>query len=751
MKKSKQFSNKQIARKDLINSITALSLILILVFGILMFLFVLNPEQNSNGDISFLVKQKLSSPSMEHYIFCEESGTVLLLCIAGGLALGVAQFEFVHRKKYCSTLLSFGIKRSKLFLNRLLVPLALAFICITVPYIISLKFNIEVFGFKSDILPWFSLQILTAFKAFFVSYTISIIACMFTGRTIEAAAGAISIAILPCTIFALFDTTFDLSLFGYNGTYDSQIAKILTHLDPTYISQLMYGPHLSGNAPINTPLNTENIVLMILSIIWILLSIAVLTLVTRYFSKKFKPENAGFKGTNKKIASLISFTAPLLISIIAIAYFRNQFSPIVSYKAILLVIGLGVAFGFAASIIGGLVINFTYKKLKPALIGGSALIGVIVVALIIGITGIFGTYHKPPKAEEIAKIEIIAPYNEVFPNIYGNPYFTESYICNSSTALVITDKEDIETVLKLQEVASQKDADATASKFHIAYTIKDGSLITRKYKNLSTDATEEMLKLWDTKAAKELYKNCLFPKSKDVENLDNSPSSGHITLRYENPYIMDYYDEDAFMLIKTRDGKTKSVLNEITEAEFVKLKKALYKDICEMTSSEWFTPEEAQMGTLSFGYAAYQNYTSPEKANYMSFYINPNMENTIRTLKTLELYKYFDCKKEVETVLVSDIKEYCVWENQGLYENQTGSSIHQPFFCQFPGNRAVFCFHAEELGYSKPPVTEITDKTQIKSLTEKGYIAYNILNNGKIVFVKYTDETYSSFVVPYEK
>ncbi len=751
MKKSKQFSNKLIAKKDLINSITALSLILVLVFGILMFLFVLGPEQDSNGKISFLVEQELSSPPKENYIFCEESGTVLLLCVAGGLALGIAQFEFLHRKKYCSTLLSFGIKRSKLFLNRLLVPLALALICIIVPYIISLKFNMEVFGFKSDILPWFFLQILTAFNTFFTSYIISIIACIFTGRTIEATAGAFSIAILPYTIFALFDTTFGLSLFGYNGTYDSQIAKILTHLDPTYISQLLHGPYLNGKAPINTPLNKENVVLMVLSIIWIILGIIVSALIKNYFSKKYKPENSGFKGTNKKIASLISFSVPLLISIIAIAYFRNQFSPIVSLKAMLLVIGLGVALGFAASIIVGLFVNFTYKKLKPAIIGGSALIGVIIVAFVIGITGIFGTYHKPPKAEEVEKIEITAPYSEFFPNFYGNPHFTESYIFNSGTALIVTDHEEIETILTLHESASQKDGEATASKFHIAYTLKDGSLITRNYKNLSADATVLMLNLWDTKAAKELYKNCLFPKSKDVENLDNSPSSGHITLRYENPYIMDYSDEDAFLLIKTRDGKTKSVLNEITEAEFIKLKKALYKDICNMTSSEWFTPEETQIGTLSFGYAAYQNYSSPDNTNYMNFYINPNMQNTIKALKDLELYKHFESKKEVEKVLVSDIKEYCIWENQGLYENQIGSSIHQPLFTQFPGNRAVFCFHAEELGYSKPPVKEVTDKIEIKSLTEKGYIAYNILNNGKIVFVKYTDETYSSFVIPYEK
>ncbi len=751
MKKSNLSLNKTIAKKDLINSFTPLSLILILMFGILMFLLVLSPEQVPTGEILYAIKTELSYSSIEKYIFCEESGSVLLLCVAGGLALGVSQFEFLHRKKYFSTLLSFSIKRSRLFLNRLLLPLAAAFICILIPYLISFKFNIEAFGFKADILPWFFLQIITTFRVFFVSYVISIVACMLTGRTIEAVVGTISIAILPYAVFTLFDTIFALSLFGYNGTYDSQTATIFVHSDPTYISQLLCGPYLNGKAPVNTPLNKENIIIMVLSIIWILLGIIALALVKKYFSQKFKPENIGFKGINKVVATLTSFSVPLLISIVAISFLDNEFYPIVSDNVTFLVLGISLIVGFVAAIIIGLVINFTYKKLKPAIMGGSALTVVIIIALVLGLSGILGTYHTPPKAEEIAKIEIMAPYSEIFPDIYRTPYFTESHIFNSETALIVTVQEEIETVLELHKKASEKNEAATASKFHFVYTLKNGSIITRRYKNLSEAATEEMLKLWDTKAAKELYYNCLFPKSAGAENLDNSPPSGYASMRYENPYIMDYFDEDAILLIKTRDGETKSVLNEITEAEFINLKKALYKDICEMTSSEWFTPEETQIGTLSFGYASYQNYTSPENTNYMNFYINSNMKNTIKALKELKLYKHFENKKEVETVLVSNIKEYCIWENQGLYENQTGPSIHQPIFSQFPGNRAVFAFHAEELGYSEPPVTEVTDKMQIKALTEKGYIAYNILNNGKIVLVKYTDESYSSFVIPYEQ
>ncbi len=748
MKKSNQFSNKLIARKDLINSISALSAFLIVIFGIIMFLLVLSPEQDVNGKITFLIEQQLSAldtPSLYH--FCSEHENVFLFAIIGGLSLGISQFEFLHRKKYASTLLSFGIKRNKIFLNRLIIPLALALFCIMLPYFIALKLNIETFGFKADMFPWFFFELIRVIRVFLTCYTISIVACIFTGRTIEAIAGAVSIAFLPLASATLTDIIFDLSLFGYAGPYYSHTADVLVKADPIFISSLTFSRGFDRAHPINTPLDSDAIIQIVFSIIWILVSVAVIALANRYFCKKFKPESSGFKGNNKGMSIIISFTAPLFLSAIAIDYFKGQFSPIVSNSVTLLVFVLGIAFGFIASIISGLVIHLTHKKLKISLIGGLALGGTIGIVSILGITGIFGTYHNAPKSEEIKKIEIKAPYNEYFPNLYKEPYFIRQYTCGSSTALVITDKDDIETILELHKKASKKSEDATASKFEIVYTLKDGSTIIRNYEKLSCDATEEMLRLWDTKAAKEMYKKCLFPKSEDINNLYSNAASTSIP--YEQPYIMDYNDETAFMLITTRDGEIKSLLGEITEADFIKLKKAIYKDICQLNSSDWFTPEETQIGTLSFNFSSYQQYSANGDFR-LNFYINPNMKNTVKALKDLDLYKHFECKKEIEEVLVGDIRDYSIWENQSLSESKN-AEIHQPFFTSGSDGFIAICFNSEEAGYTKPPVKEVTDKLQIKSLTEKGYIAYNILNNGRIVFVKYTDGTYSSYVIPYEK
>lgn len=750
MKKSNQFSNKLIAKKDLINSISVISAVLIVIFGILMFLMVLNPEQNKmTGKPTCFIEQYLHAsdiPSMYH--FCCEHENVFLIAILGGLALGISQFEFLHRKKYASTLLGFGIKRSKLFLNRLIIPIVLALICIILPYAIALKMNIEVFGFKADMFPWFFFELIRVIRVFVACYTISIIACIFTGRTIEAIAGSISIAILPTVVFSLFDVLFELVLFGYSGTFYSRTADILAKADPIFFSSLMFSRGFDIGHPINTPLDSDAVIQTAFSIIWVIISVVVIFLVKNHFSKSYKPENSGFKGINKGMVMLISFTVPLFASTFIAEYSDGYFSPTISSSIKAITICISLVVGFIASLVCGFIVHFTFKKIKASVVGGLAVIGTIGIALVLGATGVLGTYHNIPEAEEISKIEVKAPFQEFLPDVYDSyADFTQEYMINTDSALVITDKDDIKAVLKLHKKVSEDKENATTSSLYLTYTFKDGSHITREYNYPGEAATKDLLQLWDTKAAKEMYKAFFFPESPNVEMLDKAPQQ--TTFYYEQPYIMDYKDNDAYINITTRDREVKSVLNEITESEFIKLKKAIYKDICSLDSSEWFTPEETQIGTLTFRLSSYQGIYN--NSHGFNIYINPNMVNTIKTLKSLDLYKHFECKKEIKQVLVADIKEYIYWENSTLATNKKDAFVHQSYFTYMDNGWSHVCFDSYDNGDYMPPVKEVTDKMQIKSLTEKGYIAYNVFNNGKIVFVKYSDGTLSSYVIPYGK
>ncbi len=740
MKKSNLSLNKTIARKDLINSFTVLSALLIIIYGILMYLFTLSPETSENGVITSSIEASLFSLSMQRYIFCYETGSAVLLTVLGGLALGLIQFEFLHRKKYCSSLFSFSVSRKRLYFNRLILPLVLMIICSLIPHFIALKINIDAFGVSTTMLSWFLIHILTFVQILTTTYAISVTACMFTGRTIEAAAGAISIASIPSAIWYVTENLFERLLFGY---FDS---SILVNFDPTYLCVAIFCSQITGHYAINTPISSTYIWHLVCSMVWIILSIVLMLSLAPYFSKKYKPENSGFKGINKGMVFIISFTIPFYLTALFAEILETYLYPNISLNSNLSIVILSALISFAISIVCGILIHFTHKKLKISLISGATLAGSIAVITILSLTGIFGAYNKIPDTSEIEKIEVEAPFSEFFPDLDLYTDFSMQLVYNSTTALLINEKEDIEIVRNLHEKASERCENATASKLCLTYTLKDGSKITRDYRYLSEEVTEEIIKLWDTQAAKEMYKRCLFPKYEGVEALDSDPD--YTLGYYEQPHIMNYTDEEAVLKITAKDGTEHSILDEVSERDFIRLKNAIYKDICELNSSEWFTPEKPQIGKISFSNANYQQFSG--RKILVDFYINENMKNTIKALKEINLYKYFENKKDIEGVLVADIRDYVYWHG-GMLFDENARTIHQPYFISDIDGYCWSLYGTPFDDYEQPPVKEITDKLEIKSLTEKGYIAYNILNNGRIVFVKYTDETYSSYVIPYEK
>ena len=755
MKKSNQFSNKLIAKKDLINSITTTSALLIVIYGLALTFFMISPEKDFiNGGIMFNLAGSLFNINQEAYKFSFETPYCLNLSLVGGIALGISQFEFLHRKKYNSTLLSFGISRKRLFANRVIIPLIAMVIALTIPNLIALKLNLNAYGLSTELLSYFALEYLRLLQILVVGFVCSVAACFFAGRTVEAVAGSISLAALPFTLTYVISVIFEATLYGFTAFYNVDDRSVLTALDPTYITTLIFST-VPGTHTLNTPFSRTDIADLAASLIWIALCALVLAFLSRFYSKSYKPENSGFKGINKGLVFLSSFTIPLLITSITIEAIDDYFYPAISdiYQKIAII--LAVAIGFVCCIICNLIINFTHKKLKISVISGISLCLVVALCVIIGATGVFGTYNKVPTSDEIEKVEITSPFAEFLPAAHDYNGFTEQIRYTSGTSLVATDKEDIELILDLHQLVTEKKDAVTASSFEVTYTKKDGTTISREYKYLGEDVTQEIIKLWDTKATKEVYKEALFPKA--YVNNDGAFVMDDYYLTYTNSFVADYKEDRAVLDITSKDGATASVLKDITKDDYTKIKKAIYKDVCTLTSTEWFTPEETQIGKISLAYSSCFGYSS-EGPETLDIYVTHNMINTIKALKDLNLYKYFECEKEIAQVYVGDIKEYACWENRGvsLSKNTEDASVHQPYFTQnrrTMNQSTVFSFgymNTDEFT-EKPPIKEITNKLEIKSLIDKGYMAYNIFNNGKIVFVKFTDDTYAFYVIPYEK
>ena len=745
MKKSNQYLNKIINKKDIINSLSAFSLFIIIAYGILSSLLILSPESTGVGNISLLIEDRIAISSAQNYIFCCEAGSFHLLTLVAGLVMGLVQFEFLHRKTFLSTLLTFGIKRNTVFLHRFLAPLPLTMLCILIPHFVALKCNIDTFGFSEDIILPFILQNLIFIQCFLFAYSISVISCVFTGRTLEAAAGAFSAIILPSAITLSISDVFESFLYGFSGNSTPELMEYISLLDPTYIMSFNYNTYIDGMYPAGVGFGKEYIIRLVIALIWLCVSIAAVIFTKQYFDKKFKAENCGFKGINKYMVYLTSFAAPLYITYIVTSSVSSYFYPIISNSIKILSTVLGVAAGFAVSVLIGFIIHLSFKKLKPSIMGGASVIGTVIILVVVSYTGIFGTFNYVPKQEDIEKIEIESPFTEFLPELGQNNDFTMQVAYHSFTALTVTDSKDFETVLELHEIIKQRPKTFTTSKFNITYVLKDGKKISRSYMYLSEDVADIIIKLWDTNAAKELYKRYFFPEYNGPETFDFDPK--YTKDRYEHPHIMDYKDSSAFINITSRDGNVSSVHKKVGKDGFNKLKNALYKDICNMTAEQWFKSDKAQLGTLSFAFAGYQNihdFHAP-----VNFFISPEMENTLKVLEELNLLQYFENKKEIKRVLVGDIKEYISWNN-GIYNlNKKDIATHQPYFTQNYDAFCILAYTSDPREIVHPPVKEITDKLEIKSLTENSLLSYNVINNGRLVFVEYADETYACFVLPY--
>lgn len=751
MKKSNLFSNKLISKKDLMNSVSVISTLLIFGYFVLMFLFILQPEQDYiNGGITYSLYDWLANSPMKTFRFSFTPELVSLITVAVGLIIGITQFEFLHRKNYCSTLLSFGVNRKTLFRNRLVLPLIAMVIGLIIPKLIALKFNVEVCGFSSELFSFFILDVLTVLQALFVSYTCAVAASMFTGRTVEAIAGTLSIAFLPTAVSILANELFTYFLYGY-GNYTTTLTAKFSSFEPfSFLTYLFAYDTFDNEISINTPFSSINIAQLIAAIIWIVTSVVIMYLLMRHFKNNFKAENSGFKGINKIMVYITSFTLPIVVAEFTLDYIYSHCYPVVTASTGVFATILAIVIGIVAAILCNFIIHFTFKKVKVALLSGGTLCALIFVFILLGSTSVFGTYNKAPDIKEIESIDILTPYSDFFPNLDYRTEFTDKYVQRSGTTLHITEKEDFENILEIHEAASKKEEKVTASTMAVSYQLKDGTKIVRNYEYLGADATQVITKLWDTKAAKKIYKNFLLPNLDADES--KKPALGYY---YENPKLADYNEEGAYLYITSKDGTQNSVLNEVTEAEFIKLKNAIYKDICALSSEEWFTPEETQIGMLSFNYT---NEIGYNEHLYFDVYINQNMTNTLKVLKKIDIYKYLETKKEVKRVLVADVTEYVQWDNYDFSKIlKSETYIHCPYFTQYYSYaNAEKCF----FGYDDPndfaprpsvPVKEITNKLEIKSLIEKSYLAYNVGNNGKLVFVEYTDETLSTYVIPYEE
>lgn len=738
MKKSRKSSDNLSSKKDLLNSFSVLTIVAIGIYSLVMLFACLGPYFRDNSVLTFQLVDELSRGDFSYHFSLTEADPILVFITP--VALALLQFHFLHQKEYCYTLLSFGIKRKKIYTNRMLIPLLALLVATLAIKGIALWENIDILGFSQQILTAWIVHIAIYTQIILLNYSFTVFCCFLCGRTVEAGFASLSTILLPSALSLFINQMFYFSLYGYNQGYNGSgediISKIIDISNPFPFYNCVYSiSEYSGTTPRN--LSTQ----LIVSAIWIVISIALLLFNGIFFEKKYKPETSGFKGVNTKIVYLISLTSPLFLTSFLTDYIKGYYYPFIDTRIRVITIVISLLCGVIFAILCNFLVHFTFKRIKVALVSGATIGIVSVAALILGFTGMLGTYNRLPDISEVLYIDVSIPVISSLDDGATNA-FNSSY-SDSYMVPYITSEEDIKLAMDAHTAIIENTSPDFSGSFSITYYLKDGTSYTRAYQNISSEALECCIRLWETDAVKQDIKMRLLPEE-DGSIYSNYLPAGFTHIKTE----CDFTNSGVKIVSKQQvSTDTKELLSE---EGFTELRRAVYNDLCAISYEEWYRPTSKMLGSLNFSVCSI-NYIeeTPEPMRETLFFTIPVYDSMTSTLNCLKEYGLYDFLKltqpKILSVYVADLQD--LTEQNLEYIRINGSNIiHSAYYC----NNFIGGQYIEAAGFK---ADKITDMSLIEEYIDKGYNYYLIGNDDALyVMVTYENDDGNpidvSFVIP---
>lgn len=711
MKKSSVFSSKVIVRKDLLNSFSAFTIVALALFAFFMIFGTLAPYTSNNYTLVSQLSEVLSRKGSS-YCFISNDADVAPLLIA--FIIAVCQFSFLHQKDNCYTLLSFGIKREQLYKNRVALPLLAMVVITLVIKGIALGLNIHHLHFSPDILEAWLIHITIYLQMILFIYSITVFSCHMCGRTVEAIVASISFIALPFALSYFIRYVFVFSLFGYYEGGDNLLSTIINLINPIAIDDYATS---STKAAMELPQDLTG--RLVASLVWIAVSISLLVYIKKYFAKKYKPEISGFKGAKTGIVYLISLSAPLFIAYFGLDYVRGYFYPLVNAKVKLIAFVVTIVMGVLGAVLCNFAVHFTFRRLKVALVAGLSIGAITGITILIGLTGVFGTYNQLPDVSDIDSVSITPPFSnfistENYCNSIDNIYPTSSF----SDGIYITEEKDIQLVLDVhKQILQDRDAQS-ATEVVIVYTLKDGTKLRREYTYLSDSALEKCLQLWETEPVRKLVKGHLIPEKVFEPHLEDE-LVGH---------VHTVFSDETSIEICSKHNVTTDVTQALTEEQAFELRNAVQKDILAMDYEEWFRPTAKVLGTIYFTtvtdtHLGFSQYYYSNSFSFMAP-VYETMKNTLAVLDKYGLTDELTAQRTVTKLYISDFKELVKWSSNASLKLADSDYIINPYF-----NNMNFYSLEQLVNNEDAPIKEITQKAEIEKYINDGQSFYLIGNN----------------------
>lgn len=599
----------------------------------------------------------------------------MVLC---GMLMAFSLFQFLLKKKSVNVYLSFGMTRSKLYINRLFAAVLSLFVATFIPTFLTFIINLVSFGASSALTSLFCYMFLMEFVSGLAGFALASAVMTFSGCTIEAVITAIGLSALPTFISGTIDNLSTI-VRGYVYNAGADIARRTGGNLFNIWTFALDTENLNGKATEFTSEKTfvllgqltkkstfkafQCVDMEVLApiLMWLAISIILIGIGTVFMNKR-KSENSNSFGKFYLASAsngLLVYTIvlDLLASVLKYAYADNYRSPLHQNLTLILLILFGAT--ILAFFLAELILRRNFKATLKTLPVYALAFAVTVFAFVYYGTSYFGAYNKLPDISQVKSVSM---------DIKDNRGITLQNTAISSKFLS-ENAEDIKTAYAMFDmVKADKHYKGAELEGKIGFKIvlKDGTEINRLYAVYTSDVYNKYRRtVYDTQFFKDFLKQVLIEgkvTSEDDSYIDENgyqtmasnalPNMKNVEWYYVGPsYLVDnYYTNSATAnldLIEDVDG----------------LKEAIYKDYIAMSYDDAYTNTRIPVGAISSNITQAKNVNEKLINNYgyyyeesniygyddhkttqqnedkcvkgsaiYSFYIYPNMTNTIKFL-----------------------------------------------------------------------------------------------------------------------
>jgi ABC-type transport system involved in multi-copper enzyme maturation permease subunit/phage pi2 protein 07 len=634
-------------------------------------------------------------------------------------------FNFAWSKKQCNVVLSLGMKRSDVYLAKLLAGI--------VPFIaaVILSAGFEVFacaacGYKIS-LRYLTIVIKVIFDCiapYIFSFSVFSLVLANVGSIIEGAVFSYLFITIPNAISNIANEFFNAYTLGSPVNEVSDVAvwnwsdPLWCAGDEPFFDSYSYTEYGDGDIfSIHSTFTYDIFAWSGVIMCFVYAAIAIAAGIYAYKHKK--NEIAGTFGRARALTEISAVLAALTGF-----YFFDDNALSGAFNAPAEPHPLRFIYGCLAFIVVYIVFKmiFGYKRKKEfigSLKGIPAYIGSLVTCVLVFYFGFFGYSSRIPSIEDIECVEVsTSMFAYLDDELSDNTYFVMKYMnirdeltptmtyndeiyyrdyvdidygslnyCNPHTAYFKTES-DIKKAVQVHQSfidagrVSDSGKDTYGTKIRFTYILKNGREITRDYHRADEETIKKILLLSDCNAVK------------DIQNLNWAYSSAEETLAKSYYDEMQQFQYDKFDALYVMDcylfSKDMKRGFNIGKAER-ELLNAIAEDIRTQSANAYFyhSPED-EIGVISFGLSKQHKYFSKNESELIDYrdhelesatwnlnstdikavVLTKDMTNTIKYLEDSGYMHYFDRKSTAEDIAYVKVENMrTLYGQRNAYKN----------------------------------------------------------------------------------